>query len=145
LQLHHLRHLAPDVPLARGRPGVGQLAHGRRRGDRVDRDDFVELVGHSGGGLVAVDDYAGACHGRVLPDRLAGHGSREAGRASPQRYERWGGAFGPVSDRPRETSWITSAAALTSSCTPKRRCAMKKRLSLTLVLIVSTLLLAQTG
>src|SRR5947209_17068455 len=38
-----------------GRPLVGELAHRRRRRDRINRDHFAEFVRHIGRGLVAVD------------------------------------------------------------------------------------------
>jgi hypothetical protein len=56
LHLDDLRHLPPQVPAARGRPGVGQLSHRTGRRDRVDRDHLGKLVGDARGGLVAIDD-----------------------------------------------------------------------------------------
>ena len=70
LHLDHLGHDAPEVGDAGLGPGVGELAHRRRRGDRIDGDDLAELVGDPGGGLVAVDGDRGARHASVPPCRL---------------------------------------------------------------------------
>src|SRR5512133_4171116 len=58
LHLDNLRYLAPQVALARGRPGVGQLSHWARRGYRVDGDDLGELVRDARRRLVSIDDKA---------------------------------------------------------------------------------------
>ena len=55
LHLDHRGHGAPEVRAAFGRPLVGPLAHGGGRRDRVDGDDFAQLVRDAGGRLVAVD------------------------------------------------------------------------------------------
>ena len=57
LHLDDRRHHAVNVLLARGRPGVGKLAHGRRWGDRVDGDDLVGLMGHVGRSLVPINRH----------------------------------------------------------------------------------------
>ena len=58
LHLDDLRHMSPEVRLARRRPGVGQLPHRARGRDRIDRDQVGQTVRDAGGGLVAVDDDA---------------------------------------------------------------------------------------
>ncbi len=55
LHLHDVGHGAPQVVPAQRRPLVGQLAHRRRRGDRIDRDDLAQPVCDGRDGLVAVD------------------------------------------------------------------------------------------
>ena len=45
LHLLHDRDVAPDVRDALGRPLIGELGHGRGRGDRVDRAHLVHPVG----------------------------------------------------------------------------------------------------
>ena len=66
LHLHHHGHAAPEVLLAGGRPGVGVLGYGAGRGDRVDGDDFVDLVSDVGDRLGAVHHCHSACHCRSL-------------------------------------------------------------------------------
>ena len=46
---------APQVRPAGGSPVVGELAHGRRWRDRIDRDHLAQRVGDACGGLVPVD------------------------------------------------------------------------------------------
>ena len=55
LELDDLGHGAPDVLAALGGELVGEFAHVRGGGDRVDGDHFAERVGYVGGGGVAVD------------------------------------------------------------------------------------------
>ena len=55
LHLDHPRHGAPDIRTPLCAPHIGQLAHRRRRRDRVDRTDVAESVRHGGRSLVAVD------------------------------------------------------------------------------------------
>ncbi|MNV21151.1 hypothetical protein D3C71_1120790 [compost metagenome] len=55
LHLHHCGDVTPEVSLPLVRPGVGQLGHGRARGDGVDGTDFAQLVRHPGRGFVAID------------------------------------------------------------------------------------------
>ena len=55
LHLDDRRHRSPDVRAPGRRPLVGELTHRRRRGDRVDGDDFAQPMRHGCGGLVAVD------------------------------------------------------------------------------------------
>ena len=52
LGLHLLndRRAAPDILDAFGSPGIRQLSHRRRRGDREDRADFIDPIGDMGGG-----------------------------------------------------------------------------------------------
>jgi hypothetical protein len=69
LELNDVGHGAPEVAPALHRPGVGELAHRRRRGDRVDGDHFVGPVRDGGDGLVAVHrhDVASALHDVIPP------------------------------------------------------------------------------
>ena len=94
LHLDHVGHGAPKVRTMRRAPGIGQLAHRRRRRDRVDRDHLAELVGHLRRGLVAVDadpvppGVGIACHCVPRPRDGAGaaraHGrTGRGGRATP--------------------------------------------------------------
>jgi hypothetical protein len=53
-----------------GRPGIGQLTHGGRRGDRVDRQHLGQRVRHPGGCLVA----GGSNHGCRVRCRVMGAG-----------------------------------------------------------------------
>ena len=69
LHLHHRRHAAPQVRPALAGPLVGQLGHGRGRGDRVDAAHLVEPVGDRHRRLVAVDRGA---HQPFSPDHLDG-------------------------------------------------------------------------
>ena len=61
LHLDHRGHRAPDVRFQLGGPLVGPFAHGRRGRNRVNGDDFVDLVGHIGRGFIAVDGDFRAC------------------------------------------------------------------------------------
>jgi len=54
LHLHDQGDRAEDILFPAGRPLVGVLAHGTGGRDRIDCDNFVNLVGHVGYGLVAV-------------------------------------------------------------------------------------------
>ena len=58
LHLDHLGHRAPDVRAPAAAPGVGELAHRRGRGDRVDRDHLARAVGDARRRLVAVNDLS---------------------------------------------------------------------------------------
>ena len=55
LHLDHVGHRAPQVRPLGDRPLLGVLAHRRRRGDRVDRDDLAQPVGDRRHRLVGVD------------------------------------------------------------------------------------------
>ena len=46
LHLDHIGHRAENVRAPLGRPGIRQLAHGRGRRDRINRDHFVGLMRH---------------------------------------------------------------------------------------------------
>ncbi len=54
LELHDLRHLAPDVGAAGGGPFVAGLGHRGGRRDRVDGDELAQPVRDGGDGLVGV-------------------------------------------------------------------------------------------
>jgi hypothetical protein len=54
LHLDDLGDHAPQIGSPPVRPGVGVLAHRRRRGDGVDGDDLAGGIRHLGGGLVPV-------------------------------------------------------------------------------------------
>ena len=56
----------PQMLLAVGGPLVAELAHGGRRGDGIDSDNFVGLVGDIGGGFVAVNGHFDPIHESVL-------------------------------------------------------------------------------
>ena len=59
LHLDNLRHAAPDIGLALGRPGVGIFTHRRGRCNGVDGNDFIGEMGNTGGGFVAIQaDHA---------------------------------------------------------------------------------------
>ena len=68
LELGDLGDHAPDVFFAAGGPFVAGLGHGRRRGDRVDRDELVDAVGYGGDGLVGVESYEAGFGGNVAGD-----------------------------------------------------------------------------
>ena len=55
LHLDHRRHGAPNVGLAFGSPLIRPLAHVRGRCNRINSDDFVDLMGYVSGCLVAVN------------------------------------------------------------------------------------------
>ena len=73
LHLRHLRDRAPDVSPALGRPLVRELAHRRRRRDRVDRDDLAQAMGHGSGCFVGVErnGWSGT-HEKEPPESPAG-------------------------------------------------------------------------
>ena len=68
LHLDNPRHLAPEVGLEPRRPLVADLGHGRGRGDWINRDQFVEPVGHRSDRFVGITSCKGGFDGR------AGHG-----------------------------------------------------------------------
>ena len=64
LHFDHDGHGAEDVLAAGSRPGVGQLAQSRRRGDRINRHDLVAEMGDIGRRFIAVDGHeASLFHG----------------------------------------------------------------------------------
>ena len=78
LHLDHVGHRAPQVLDPGLRPGVGMLAHRRRRGDGVDRDHLADAMGDTRRGLVAVDrDVPGVSHASHL--RTFDPGARRCG------------------------------------------------------------------
>ena len=63
LHLDDRRYGAPDVGLLLGRPLVGPFAHGGRRRNGINGDDFVGLVRYVRGRLVTVDSHLRASGG----------------------------------------------------------------------------------
>ena len=55
LKLDDDRHLTPKIGPCLGRPGIGQLAHGRCRGDGINRDHLVHPVGHRSHRFVGIE------------------------------------------------------------------------------------------
>ena len=72
LHLLHYRDVAPDVLDALRGPGVGQLGHRRRWGDRKDRRDFVDAVRDVGGRCVAIHDGRLNARHACSPGRMSG-------------------------------------------------------------------------
>ena len=62
LHLGDANRLAEQILAAVGAPHIGDLSHDRRRGDRVDRRDFGEGIGHMCGSVVAVHGLHFSCH-----------------------------------------------------------------------------------
>src|SRR5581483_8739633 len=90
LHFDDLRDGAPDVRLALGRPLVAPFAHRRRRSDRINCDNFIDLVGHVSRGFVAVDRYFRSSHVGI-------HSSRKSPYENVRHARPRGKTFGLVS------------------------------------------------
>ena len=88
LHLDHVRDHAPDIRLALRRPLIGQLRHGRARGDWVDRANLVDPVSDMRASLVAV--HRGHGWGRAHADPPP-RPSRLLGPAPAPAPSRWRG------------------------------------------------------
>ena len=86
LHLLHDRDVAPDVGRALRRPLVGELGHGRGRGDRVDRAHLVDAVGDVRDRGVAVHRVAlsGCIAVPLVSGRFGDHLDGVAGALSKQ-------------------------------------------------------------
>src|SRR3990172_10839386 len=73
LHLDHRGHCAPHVGFTLRGPLVDIFAHGRGRGDRVDRHNFIRAVSYRSHRLVSIDNDRLLRHANRLDmDRLTG-------------------------------------------------------------------------
>ena len=108
LHLGHRGNGSPDVLLALGGPFVGELAHGARRRDRINRDYFTYTMGNGGYRLVAIQ--------RQHRSFWCGHSGASVLRRREgfKAGERAGGMLVPLN---RQTSTIPIGATVYVGCT----------------------------